>query len=84
MTTAERLVKVEVLNEMGANMIANIYRFMDSNHITEDDEGNAIVLLQSDISDKKAKILKMSDEELNNLEGYFIHLNMFIQNKLKG
>ena len=47
----ELTLKIEIVKERGANLLARLYRYQDSQRISIDDESNPWILMSDDLSD---------------------------------
>lgn len=65
-------LKIEVIKERGATILAQLYRYQDSQDITFDDETNPWILMSDDLSDLINTKVYLVDtfEEVERYNGY--------------
>lgn len=65
-------MKIEVLKERGAQILARIYKYEDSMHIKIDDSSNAWIAMSDDLADIiNTRVYKLRNfEDINRYNGY--------------
>ena len=78
-------LKIEIVKERGANLLARLYRYQDSQGIEFDDESNPWILISDDLADliNTAIYLVTTFEEVERYTGYLDGIERMLETREK-